>query len=173
MVLHRDRAAHALARTNGPVLLEGPRAVDLEGEKSMSGNPKILRSLPARVISTYRRCVSAGGDVDVVGAAVAVDRTLVLCTRRGIIRAERLDDVVLHQRVPRPAVDGEVGVARWVVGAGVSDRSVGRSTMLSLVPPVKKRGLAHRPVPVAQPLPATKLLQFCQSTEYCPPGPLV
>ena len=55
--------------------------------------------------------------VDLVRAAVAGDGTLVRATSRRVVRTVRLGDVVLDERVRRPAVDGEVAVSiRPVVG---------------------------------------------------------
>lgn len=86
VVLHGDGAADALGGADGPVLLEGPRAVD-------------------------GGLVRARRDVDVVGAAVGRDGALELAAAAGVVRAVGLDDVVLDQGVAGPAVDGEVAVA--------------------------------------------------------------
>lgn len=52
-----------------------------------------------------------------VRAAVAGDGTLVRATSGRVVRTVRLRDVVLDERVRRPAVDGEVAVSiRPVVG---------------------------------------------------------
>jgi hypothetical protein len=70
------------------------------------------------------RLVDARGRVDVVRAAVRRDVAL---ERPRLVRREVrvvLDDVVLDQRVRRPAVDGQVARARGVVGAGERDAPV-------------------------------------------------
>lgn len=96
VVLHGDGASDALGGADGPVLLEGPGTVD-------------------------RGLVVASGDVDVVGTAVGLVLTLVLRSAAGVVGAERLNDVVLDERVAGPAVDGEVPVAARVEGTAVVD----------------------------------------------------
>jgi hypothetical protein len=86
VVLHVDGAADTLGRTDRPVLLESPGAID-------------------------RGLVGAGGDIDIVGAAVGVEAALERGARRGVVGAIVLDHVVLDERVAGPAVDGEVAVA--------------------------------------------------------------
>jgi hypothetical protein len=83
--------AGTLALTDRPVLLEGS-----------STNDGWL--------------VGTGRDVDVVSSAIAGDGSLLGATRTRVVGTVRLDDVVLNERVGRPAVDGEVAVAIGVVG---------------------------------------------------------
>ena len=93
-----DTATNAVVLANRPVLLKGRGAVN-------------------------RGLVGAGALGNLVGATVDGDGALVLRLRGRVVRAEVLDDVVLDERVAGPAVNGEVGVAVGVVGAGVSDRA--------------------------------------------------
>lgn len=106
MVANVDRTAAALALPDRPPLRESGRADD------------------GRLIHTL-----AG--VDVVGAAVGVEATLVLGTAAGVIGAEVLDDVVFDQRVAEPAVKREVSVAAGVELRGVGDRVVATFEALS------------------------------------------
>lgn len=76
-------AADALLVADGPVLLEGGRAVD-------------------------RGLVRARALVQRVAAVWGVDVAPVLARAAGVVLAVVLDDVVLDQRVAGPAVDGEV-----------------------------------------------------------------
>ena len=78
-----DGAADALGAADGPVLVKGGGALD-------------------------RGLVDAPGLVDVVDAAVVLDGAEPLGARRRVVRAVCLDDVVLDERVGRPAVEGEV-----------------------------------------------------------------
>jgi hypothetical protein len=95
VVLNRNRAANALASSHRPELLEGGSAID-------------------------GRLVCAGSLEDVVGTTVAGDGALLLSSRRGVVRAVRLDDVVFDEGVAGPAVEGDVGVyVCGVPGAGV------------------------------------------------------
>lgn len=96
VVLHVDGSARALLGADGPVLLEGPGAVD-------------------------RGLVGPGGDVDVIGAAVGLELALVLGLAAGVVGAVGLDDVVLYEWVARPAVDAEVAVALGIERAAVVD----------------------------------------------------
>jgi hypothetical protein len=91
-----DGAAGTLVAADGPVLLEGRRAVD-------------------------RGLVGAGADGNVVGAAVDGDLALLLGVGRGVEGAKVLDNVVLDEGVAGPAVDGEVAVAVVGVGTRVLD----------------------------------------------------
>jgi hypothetical protein len=87
-----DGAAAALALADAPELGKGGGALDGGG-------------------------VDALGRVNVVGCAVAGDLALVGGAGRRVVRAVRLNDVVLDQRRGGPAVDGEVRVAAGVVGS--------------------------------------------------------
>ena len=96
VLLGRDGAADALLLAHRPVLLEGAGALD-------------------------GRLVDARAGEDLVVALLVAEGAL---GRPRLVRRQvcvRLDDVVLDQRVARPAVDGEVARARGVVGAGVLD----------------------------------------------------
>ena len=93
-----DGAAGPLRLPDAPVLLEGLGALD-------------------------RRGVHARRDVDVVGAAVAGDGALVGAGRP--VGAPVVDDVVLDERVRRPAVQRQVGVAGRAEGAGVGHAAAG------------------------------------------------
>lgn len=96
VVLHGDGAADALGGADGPVLVEGRGALD-------------------------GRLVVAGGEVDVVGAAVALERALVLRVGARVVGAVGLNHVVLDQRVVSPAVHGQVPVAARVERTAVVD----------------------------------------------------
>lgn len=98
VVLHGDAATDAAAGADGPVLLEGASAVD--------GGLVVARR-----------------HVDVVGAAVGVDGAAVRGAAAGVVRAVRLNHVVLDEGVARPAVDCKVAVAAGVEGATVVDGS--------------------------------------------------
>lgn len=123
--LHVDGAADALVLADRPVLTEGPGTVD-------------------------GRLVGPGGDVDVVVATVGGDATKVLSARAGVVGSEVLDlrfvrsrifghgmpdtyNVVLNERVSRPAVDSQVGVALRRVRAAVVDGAVIGSARLSSI----------------------------------------
>ncbi len=108
-----DGARGAVVLADGPELVKGGRADD-------------------------------GGLVDTLGlgdgvaAAVDGDGAELAGLRRGVVVAERLDDVVLDQRVLGPPVDGQVAVAlgaegaREVDGAGRAGVPVGGNTGESL-----------------------------------------
>lgn len=103
VVLDSDGTTNALASPNRPVLLEGSSAVN-------------------------GRLVGAGGLEDVVCATVRGDGTLLLSSRRGVVRAVGLDDVVLDERVASPSVKRDVGVyIGGVPGARVLDYLVRRT----------------------------------------------
>jgi hypothetical protein len=99
MIRRCNGPADTLLLADGPVLLEGPGALD-------------------------RRLVDAGAREDFVRATVR--RKLALGRPRLVGRevGVRLDDVVLDQRVSGPAVDGEVPWAGGVVCAAVFDVSI-------------------------------------------------
>ena len=92
MVAGGDGAAGPLRLPDAPVLVEGLGAFDGRGV------------VPRRL-------------VDVVRAAVAGDGALV--RSRGPVGAPVVDDVVLDERVRRPPVEGQVGVAGRVEAARV------------------------------------------------------
>lgn len=133
VVLHVDRAADALGGADGPVLLKGLRAVD-------------------------RGLVGARRDVDVVGAAVGVDGALVLAAAAGVVGAVGVDDVVLDEGVPGPAVDGQVPVAARVERTTIVDGAI--IVESAIVPHDSGHLKSYRPVPGFQPLPPTKLPVF-------------
>jgi hypothetical protein len=91
-----DRARGAVALADGPELVKGAGALD--------GGLVDARRLGDRV-----------------GAAVLLERAERLGVGRGVIVAERLDDVVLDQRVLGPPVDGQIAVALRVEAARVGD----------------------------------------------------
>ena len=99
MVLHSNSTTNPLLRTNRPVLLERLGAID-------------------------RRLIDAGGDGDVVGAAVGGDLALDLGAAAGVVGAVGFDYVVFYEGVAGPAVDGEVAVSLGVEGAAVVDGAV-------------------------------------------------
>lgn len=61
--------------------------------------------------------------VDIVCISICDDRTLLGCSRAGVVGAEVLDDVVLDQWVFGPSIDSEVGISNWIVGSCVLDNS--------------------------------------------------
>jgi hypothetical protein len=87
-----DDAAGALLAADRPVLVKGGGALD-------------------------GRLVDAARLVDVVGAAVVFDGAEPAGARRRVVRAVRLDDVVLDERVGGPAVQGEVW-RPWLASVG-------------------------------------------------------
>src|SRR5690606_24663995 len=87
-----DGTAGPLGLADAPVLVEGPGAFD--------GGRVVPRGL-----------------VDVVGTTVGGHRAHV--GTGGPVGAPAFDDVVLHERVPRPPVEGQVGVTRRVEAGGV------------------------------------------------------
>jgi hypothetical protein len=87
-------------------------------------NPLLLADRPVlleRACALDRRLVDACAGEDLVRALVkrevALGRPRLVGRQVGV----RLDDVVLDQRVARPAVDGQVAGPGGVVGAGVFD----------------------------------------------------
>ena len=101
VVGRRDSAPNTVRGADGQVLRERLGAVD-------------------------RRCIGAGDLVDVVRAAVARDRAHVGGSRARVVVTVGVHDVVFDQRISGPAVDGQVGVAAWVEGAGVGEGSGAR-----------------------------------------------
>lgn len=93
---HVDRPAGPLGLPNRPVLVEGRRAVD------------------AWLVDPLR-------PVDVVSTAVRRHGTEAGSPSAGVVGSEVLDDIVLDQRVPCPAIDGEVRVAIGRVRSRVAD----------------------------------------------------
>jgi hypothetical protein len=68
------------------------------------------------------RLVGARRLQDIIGAAVRGDGALLLSSRRRVVAAVRLDDVVLDEWVAGPSVEGDVAVdAAGVPGSGVGD----------------------------------------------------
>jgi hypothetical protein len=109
VVLNRNRASNALARPHTPKLLECRRSID-------------------------GRLVRAGGLKDVVGTAVRGNGALLLSSRRGVVRAVGLNDVVLDERVACPAVEGDVRVyVSGVPGSGVVYNTVRAGVPLVIV----------------------------------------
>jgi hypothetical protein len=94
VILHVHTAANALRRANRPVLLESPRAID-------------------------GGLVGAGGHHNIVGAAVSCHASLALRAAGWIVRAIRFNNVVLHEGIASPAVNGEVAVALGRKGTAV------------------------------------------------------
>ena len=86
MILHINRASNTLGGADGPVLLKGFSAVN-------------------------RGLIGASRDVDVVGTAIGLDGPLVLASAAGIVGPVGLNDVVLDEGIPCPAIDGQVPVA--------------------------------------------------------------
>jgi hypothetical protein len=117
-----DGARGAVVLADGPELVEGAGALD-------------------------RRLVDAAGLGDGVGAAVLRDGAELGGLGRGVVVAERLDDVVLDQRVLGPPVDGQVAVAlraegaREVDGAGSAGLPV---TLLTCLPYVSEKGVHQK-----------------------------
>ena len=134
--LHVNRATAALVGTHRPVLLEGLGAVD-------------------------GGLVGALGLSDLVGGAVSGDGALDGSLRGGVVGAKVLDDVVFDQRVAGPAVDGEVGVAGWVVGSGVGDGAKKKIQFLFLIIGGSN---SYRAAPGFQPFPPTRLPPVFQLT---------
>lgn len=100
MVGHVHRAAGPLGLPDRPVLVKGRCAVD------------------TRLVDPLR-------PVDVVRATVRCHGTKAGGTRAGVVGSKVLDNIVLDQRVPGPAVDGEVRVSVGRVRSGVSNRARG------------------------------------------------
>jgi hypothetical protein len=136
VVLHVDRATDTLVLADRPVLLERPGAVDAG-------------------------LVVAGAHEDVILVAVGIECALVLSLAAGIVRAVRLDDIVLDERVAGPAIDGQVAVALGVEVTTVVDRATGCQYFLDITCLSGKSDQqghkTYRPVPGFQPLPPTKL----------------
>lgn len=107
VVLDSDGAADALLLAHGPELVESRGAVD-------------------------RGLVDALGAVDVVHAAVALDRAQLLRAAGRVVRPERLHDVVLDERVSRPPVHGQVAVDVGAVPRAVVRDDAGRAGVPSL-----------------------------------------
>lgn len=66
-----------------------------------------------------------------ISTAVGLESSQVLRPRAGVVGAVRLDDVVLNQRVGRPAIDSQVSVALGVERAAVVD-GAGRAGLPAL-----------------------------------------
>ena len=96
-----DGATHTLLLADGPVLLKGAGALD--------GG-----LVDARALEDLVRAL--------VGRELAFQRPRLVRRQLWV----RVDDVVLNQRVPGPAVDAEVSRAGGVVGAAVFDGSASK-----------------------------------------------
>jgi len=105
VVCGSDCSARALRAADGPVLLEG-RGTDDRG------------------------LVGACALVDIVGATIRGDGTLVCAAAGGVVRAERFNDVVFDEGILAPAVDGEVAITVGLV-VGVEINRPGRSRVPS------------------------------------------
>lgn len=99
VVLDGDAATDTVVLADGPVLIEGRRALN-------------------------GRRVFTSGLVNLVGAAVALDTANLGGTAGGVVVAVTLDDVVLDKWVLGPAVEGEIAVAARVEIAAVGDGPV-------------------------------------------------
>lgn len=88
-----DRATGPLVLANGPVLVEGGRALD-------------------------RRLVDLLVLVDVVGGSVTVDGAFVRHARARIVAAIVLEDVVFNQGVSGPSIHREVGISIGIEAPG-------------------------------------------------------
>lgn len=97
MVACVNGAADVHASTNGPVLLK------------------------VGVVAFDRRSVDALLLPDLVCAAIALVTPVLSCAAiiTGIVVSHRLDDIVLHQRIVGPAVEGKVGSTRGFECTGV------------------------------------------------------
>lgn len=90
--------------------------------------PKLIKRLgPLNAGLVVPRALGNG-----VGTAVSVEGAQPGRPRAGVVGAEALNDVVLDQRVARPAVDGEVAVALGVELSRVVDHAVGVARVPSL-----------------------------------------
>jgi len=69
----------------------------------------------------YGRGVDAFGYVDIVRGAVGCYGAPEGAPRPGVVGTIRLDDVVLYEGTGGPAVDREIAIAVWRVGARVGD----------------------------------------------------
>lgn len=87
-----DRAAGAVSAADRPVLVKGGGSDD------------------GRLVDTL-------GSVDVIDTAVRCNLTQLGGTGGWVVGSKVLNDVVLDERVARPAVDGEVAVSVGVVAA--------------------------------------------------------
>lgn len=97
MIRHVDGASNALGSANGPVLVK-------------------------RGCAANGRLVDSSGLENVVRAAVSGDGADLGGGRGRVVRAVRLDHVVLNERACSPAIDGEVTVAARAEGARIGDR---------------------------------------------------
>jgi hypothetical protein len=133
--LHVDGTGAALVLADRPVLVEGLSTVD------------------GGLVDTL-------GLGDLVRGAIGGDGALDCGVGGGVVGAEVLNDVVLDQRVAGPAVDGEVGVALRVVGAGVGDGAI-VCQFTNLPKGIEK---TYRAAPGFQPFPPTRLPPVFQET---------
>lgn len=110
--LHVDAATDTLSLADGPVLVEGLARI----------SPAICALREVTYLGAIDGgLVVTGGLGDGVGSAVGLEGTKVLSSAAGIVGAERLDNVVLYERVASPAVDSEVAVTLGVEGTAVVD----------------------------------------------------
>lgn len=98
MIGHIDGATNTLGSANGPVLVK-------------------------RGCADNRRLVDSSGLENVVCAAVSGDGADLGGGRGRVVRAVRLDHVILNERACGPAIDSEVTVAARVEVTGVVDSS--------------------------------------------------
>lgn len=117
--------------------------------------------------------------VDVIGASVTCDGTFEYGASAGVVCAIRFSNVKFNERIGRPSVYGEVGVAvRFICAAvvddpaiqsGVSRESRGKENCRT----IQYLGLSYIGPPGFHPFPPTKLPFPDQFTLYSPPAPLV
>ena len=97
----------------GPRVEVGANVDRARGAVVLADRPELVKGAGA----LDGRLVDAAGLGDGIGAAILGDGAELGGLRRGIVVAERLDDVVLDQRVLGPPVDGQIAVALRVEGA--------------------------------------------------------
>ena len=99
--------------------VEMARNVDTAANRSSGGflwvpdTPELLEC--SRTVDG-RSVVSPGGKY-VVPTAITCDGALQLCSGRRVVRAVRLDDIVLDENIASPTVDGQVAIIVGVVGS--------------------------------------------------------
>jgi hypothetical protein len=97
VVLRSNSTTDTLNGPHRPELLEGRRAVD-------------------------RRLVDAGSLIDIISSAIRLNRALLRRSGRRVVRAIRLNDVVLDKGIARPAIERNVAVdASGIPGPRVVD----------------------------------------------------
>lgn len=107
MLGRRDRPSNTLLLADGPVLLKGPGPL-YRGLVDPGTREYLVRALVEREVPV--------GRPRFVGGQVGVG----------------FDDVVLDERVPRPAVDGEVSGASGIVCSTISDCPLSLRTVSEL-----------------------------------------